>query len=321
MLDVTNELKDEELPSVKEISRRWVELHKREKPLSCDIVNAQFPNVYRVISSGLDELINTSDNGAFSIKNFLGHIYYCADCSFFEDIPRTIKKQHLQEAIAVAIGQSDLPSTSLCVQVNTHAAIACIISANVARLWSTKTFITIDKNPLQKKTKLACRLIVHPIPKSFPIQSVIKHREFKNAVTYHKLSGDHLILELSNKDVFEQCLERGALRIDNDHVLHMDLCNTLNNPDGGEIDDDTWYETKMLQIKPDVMQFVANPQHTIFRFRWNPHIWNEQFKRVASQKRDDGQGTAHDPRNPTPDQMRHLLRVTVMLNTLAVIRK
>lgn len=321
VLDVTNELKDEELPSAKDISRRWVELHKREKPLSCDIVNAQFPYVYCVVSSGLDELINSSYNGAFSIKKFLGHIYYCADCCFFEDLPRTIKKQHLQEAIADSIGQPNLPATSFCVQINRHSAIACIVSANVARLWSTKAFVTIDKNTLQKKTNLACRLIVHPIPKSFPIQSVIKHREFKNAVTYHKLSGDHLIVELSDKDVFEKCLERGALRIDNDHVLHMDLCNNLSNPDGGEIDDDTWYETKMLQMKPDIMQFVANPQHTIFRFRWNSHIWNEQFKRVASQKRDDAQSTAHDPKNLTPDQLRHLLRVTVMLNTLAVIRK
>ncbi|CAF1122915.1 unnamed protein product [Rotaria sordida] len=321
VLNVTDELKDKELPTTKEISRRWVELHKGEKPLSCNILNAQFPNIYCVVSSALDELIDTSYNGVFSIKNFLGHIYYCADCSFFEDLPRTIKKSHIQEAIADAIGQSDLPSTSLCVQINRHSATACIISANVARLWSTKSFIIIDKNTLQKKTKLVCRLIVHPIPKSFSIQSIIKHREFNNAVTYHKLSGEHLILELSDKDVFEQCLGRGALRIDDDHVVHVNLCNTLNNPDGGEIDDDTWYEREMLEIKPDIMQFVANPQHKIFRFRWNSHIWNEQFKRVASQKRDGVQGTAHDPKNPTPDQIRHLLRVTVMLNTLAVIRK
>ncbi len=321
VLDVTQESKDEELPTAKEISRRWVEIHKGEKPLSCEILNAQFSNIYRIVPSTLDELVNSSYNGVFRIKNVVGHIYYCADCSFFDDLPRTIKKNHLQDAIADAIGQSNLPSTSLCVQINRHSAAACIISANVARLWSTKSFIIIDKNTLQKKTNLACRLVVHPIPKSFPIQSILKHREFNNAVTYHKLTGDHLILELSDKDVFQQCLERGALRIGNDHVMHMDLCNTLNNPDGGELDDDTWYEAEMLQIKPDIMQFVANPQHKVFRFRWNPYIWIEQFKRVASQKRDGIQGASHDQKNPTPDQMRHLLRVTVMLNTLAVIRK
>ncbi|CAF3536619.1 unnamed protein product [Rotaria sp. Silwood1] len=269
----------------------------------------------------LETLICRRIEDLLQIKPTKVKCYSKLDCSFFEDLPRTIKKHHLQEAIADAIGRSDLPSTSLYAQINRHSATACIISANVARLWSTKSFIIIDKNTLQKKTKLANRLIVHPIPKSFSIQSIIKHREFNNAVTYHKLSGDHLILELSDKDVFEQCLERGALRIDNDHVVHINLCNTLNNPDGGEIDDDTWYETEMLQIKPDIMQFVANPQHKIFRFRWNPHIWNEQYKRVASHKRDGVQGTAPDPKNPTPDQMRHLLRVTVMLNTLAVIRK
>lgn len=321
VLDITNELKDEALPTTNEISHRWIELHKGEKPLSCNIVNAQFPNIYCVVSSALDELITISYNDAFSIKRFLGHIYYCADCSFFEDLPRTIKKHHLKEAIGAAIGQSDLPSTSLCIRINRPSATACVISANVARLWSTKSFITIDKNTLQKKIKLSCRLIVHPIPKSFPIEKIVKHREFNNAITYHKLSGSHLILELSDKDIFEQCLQRGALRIDNDTVVHVDLCNTLNNPDGGEIDDDTWYEEEMLKIKPDIMQFIANPQHRIFRFRWNSHIWKEQFERVALQRRDAVQGIVHDPKNPTPDQIRHLLRVTIMLNTLAAIRK
>jgi len=318
VLNVTNELKDEELPTTKEISRRWIELHKGEKPLSCDIINAQFPNIYCVVSSVLEEFINTSHDGVFSIKEFLGHIYYCADCSFFEDLPRLIQKHHLQEAIAEVIGQSDLPSTSLYVQINRHSATACIISANVARLWSTKSFVIIDKNILQKKTKLACRLTLYPIPKSFPIQSIIKHREFHNTVIHHKLSGDHLILELSDKDVFDQCLDRGALRIDNNHIVHVNLCNSL---EGDVIDDNTWYETEMMQIQPDIMQFVTNSGHKIFRLRWNPHIWNEHFKRVASKKRDGVQGTVHDPKNPAPDQMRHLLRVTVMLNTLAVIRK
>jgi hypothetical protein len=69
----------------------------------------------------------------------------------------------------------------------------------------------------------------------------------------------------------------------------MVLCNTLTNPDGTEIDDDTWYEADMLEIKPDIMQFVANPKHKIFRYRWNAHIWNEQFQRVASKKSDGNQ--------------------------------
>ena len=70
VLEVADELKEEELPTTKEIARRWVELHKGEKPVSCDILNAQFPNIYRVVSSTLDELINTSSNGVFSIKKF-----------------------------------------------------------------------------------------------------------------------------------------------------------------------------------------------------------------------------------------------------------
>ncbi|UJR16839.1 hypothetical protein I4U23_003738 [Adineta vaga] len=322
VLNVTKELQDEQLPTAKEVSYRWLEVHKGEKPLlSCDILNAQFSNIYRVVSSSLEELTSASSNGTFRIKNFLGDIYYCADSCFFDDLPRTVKKQHLHDAIAREIGESDLPSTSLYVQINRHSGSACIISANVARLWSTKSFVIVDKITLQKKTKLACRLVLHPIPKSCSIQSIIKHREFRNAVIHHKLIGDHLILELSDEDAFEKCLDRGALRIDNDTVLTVDLCNTLNNPDGGEIDDDTWYEREMLEIKPDIMQFVANPKHKIFRYRWNSHLWNEEFERVKNQKRDPAHGTSHDPKKPTPDQIRHLLRVTVMLNTLGVIKK
>ncbi|UJR11378.1 hypothetical protein I4U23_015558 [Adineta vaga] len=304
ILEINKDFQNDELPSTTEVSRRWVDMHKGETPLSCDVLNVQFPNIYRIAPGSLDELVNTSYNGVFRIKDFLGCIYYCADY-----------------AIALAIGQTDLPSTALYVQIHKESATACVISANMARLWSTKSFITIDKNTLQKRIKLACRLIVHPIPKAFSIQSIIKHKEFRNTVTYHKLTGDHLILELSDRSVFDQFLEHGALRLDDDHIAHMNLCNTLNNPDGGEIDDDTWYETEMLQIKPDIMYFVANPQNKIFRLRWNSHIWNEEFKRVATQKRDSAHSSSQDHKNPTSDQMRHLLRVTVMLNTLAVIQE
>jgi uncharacterized protein (TIGR02452 family) len=320
VLDVTKERKDDGLPTTKEITRRWIELHKGCEPLSCDPLNAQFSNIYRIISTSLDELVHVPDNYVFKIKSFLAHIYYCADCSFFEDLPPSITQNQLREAITTAIGQSDISPTSLRIEVNKQAATACIIAADTARLWSTKTYISIDKNTLSKKTKLSCRLLIHPIPKSLTIQSVINHPEFKGSVTNHKHSGDHLILELSDKDVFENCLQRGALRI-NQHLVNMDLFNTLHNPEDIELDAVTWYETEMLQYKPDIMQFVTNPQHAIFRYKWNSKIWLEQFKSVASQKRDNNRTTSYDPQSPTPDQKRHNLRVTVMLNTLAAIRK
>ncbi|CAF1108276.1 unnamed protein product, partial [Adineta ricciae] len=321
VLEVTKEEENQMLPTATDISRRWVELHKGERPVSCDVLNAQFPNIYRVISSSLEELTNPSLDGAFRINKFLGHIYYCADCCFFEDLPRTITKQRIHDAIAMEIKQSSLSQTSLYVQVNKRSDSMCVISADEARSWSAESFITIDKTMLRKKTNLACRLVIHPIPESYSIQNIIKHRQFQNAVTSHKLVGDRLILEFSDKNVFDQCLDRGALRLDSGEVLSVDLCNSLNNPDGSDIDDETWYRADMLQMKPDIMQFLNNPKHKIFRLRWNAQLWSEQFERVAKQKRDPAHGAVHDPNNSTPDQIRHLLRVTVMLNTLAVMQK
>ncbi|CAF0934714.1 unnamed protein product [Adineta ricciae] len=313
VLEVTKEEENQMLPTATDISRRWVELHKGERPVSCDVLSAQFPNIYRVTSSSLEELTNSTLDGAFRMNKFLGHIYYCADCCFFDDLPRTITKQHIHDAIAMKIKQPSLSQASLYIQVNKRSDSVCVISADEARSWSAESFITIDKTTLQKKTNLPCRLVIHPIPESYSIQNIIKHRQFQNAVTSHKLVGDRLILEVSDKNVFDQCLDRGALRLDSGNVLSIDLCNSLNNPDGSDIDEETWYRADMLQMKPDIMQFLNNLKHKIFRLRWNAQLWSEQFERVAKQK--------HDPNNPTSDQIRHLLRVTVMLNTLAVMQK
>ena len=90
-----------------------------------------------------------------------------------------------------------------------------------------------------------------------------------------------------------------------------------NNPDGREIDLDTWYETNMLQCtKPDIMPFVNDRDHFISRYKWNARIWLEQFEKATI-------GLRKDPREQlvkAVDLLRHQLQMTVMLNTLASIR-
>ncbi|CAF3516153.1 unnamed protein product [Adineta steineri] len=75
--------------------------------------------------------------------------------------------------------------------------------------------------------------------------------------------------------------------------------------------DETWYETEMFRYKPDIMQFVARPEHAVFRNTWNSYLWREQFKRSIYDK----------SINNNTNQTSRLLRMTVMLNTIGVIRK
>jgi len=71
------------------------------------------------------------------------------------------------------------------------------------------------------------------------------------------------------------------------------------DPEESEIDADTWYEMEIPIYKADIMQFVTDLQHVIFRYKWNPQIWLEQFKRSAPQNH--GGATFHHQKNATTD--------------------
>ena len=97
----------------------------------------------------------------------------------------------------------------------------------------------------------------------------------------------------------------------------MDVYNALSNPEASELDIDTWYETEMPQYKPDIMQFVADPRHPIFRYKWNSQIWLQQFKQTTPHDHDNR--NVRDRKETDINMTRHQLRVTVMLNTIGVI--
>ncbi|CAF1474871.1 unnamed protein product [Adineta steineri] len=84
-----------------------------------------------------------------------------------------------------------------------------------------------------------------------------------------------------------------------------------------------WYQTEMTKYKPDIMQFIGNLEHITFRYRWNAKMWLDEFQRSAPHPRNNGNDHAALSRHKgtKPDNTRHLLRMTVMLNTLAVIRE
>ena len=78
-----------------------------------------------------------------------------------------------------------------------------------------------------------------------------------------------------------------------------------------EIDAASWYETEMLHCKPDIMQFMDDMKHFIFHLQWNSQTWLDQLKLSVTHNRGSREN----------DLIRHLLRMTVMLNTIGVVLK
>ncbi|CAF2763646.1 unnamed protein product [Rotaria sp. Silwood2] len=307
------------LLTTEEISRRWSELYKGERLPHCDQLNIQFPNIYRVISVSLDQLLKIKQNPDFAIGDQFARVYICADCSFLEDLPRALSEDQLRRAIGISIKKSSLSVSSLYVQLNKQTGNACVLATDAARPWSVESHLMIGGKSYSKKNSLSCRLSLHPIPPSFSIQKIINHPAFAGEVINHKQNGENLILELGNKHVFEERVTAGVLRIDDTLRLHVKVYNASSNPEGSEIDTDTWYETEMPKYKADIMQFVVDPKHEIFRYKWNSQIWLEQFKRTIPHDRENK--NVRDRKETDTNRTRHQLRVTVMLNTIGVILK
>jgi hypothetical protein len=84
----------------------------------------------------------------------------------------------------------------------------------------------------------------------------------------------------------------------------------VNNPETIEINAKNWYQTEMFDQPPTIMAFVGNPQHPIFCYKWNAQNWLDKFNETVS-----------TDRNLSNSLKLHLLRMTVMLNTIGTIRK
>ncbi|CAF2666541.1 unnamed protein product [Rotaria sp. Silwood2] len=322
VINMEKEENDLVLPTPEEITRRWMELHKGGKPLACDQLNIQFPNIYRLVSASLDELLSNNHHQDFKIKSQIGQIYFCADCSFLEDVPRSTTQEQLQAAIAIASKLSHISSSSLYIQINKQTGNACILATGTARKWSQISYIYLDGKPISKKDNLTCLLLISPVPQTFSIQTIINHQILAGKVIGHKHSGENLILEISDKNVFDDCVKHGDLRVGDKSMFHMEVYVASKNPEESEIDANTWYATQMSKYKPDIMQFIVNPEHSIFRYKWNAKIWLEQWLHATPSKHssDNIKGTC-DQKGTILDQLRHQLQVTVMLNTLGTVHK
>ncbi|CAF1117327.1 unnamed protein product [Adineta steineri] len=318
VIEVAKENKNIILPTTEEIRRRWMEIYKGERPSICEQLNVEFLNIYKIVVTSLDELLKAMKYRDFTIKDRLAQVYLCTHCSFLEDLPQSITEDQLRKAISIEIQEPNVSSTSIYIQLNKQTRNACILATNTAQIWSTKSYLQIDGKIFPKQSKLTCRLCIYSLPSSFDIQKIIKHEEFKGKVLDYKQHGNNLVLELSDERIFNECLTRGVFRVNHNECFRTGVYTISNNPETNEIDGDTWYETEMPRYKPDIMQFISDPNHDIFRYKWNPQIWFKQFKNTISDNRNEKQ--MRDRRDTPSDITRHQLRVTVMLNTLGVVR-
>ncbi|CAF4422869.1 unnamed protein product [Rotaria sp. Silwood2] len=320
VIDRTNENKDINLPTSEEILHQWIQTYNIQKPLSCDQVSIQFPNIYRIISNSFDDLFHVMSKSNFSINNVFAHVYFGADCSFLEDLPKSITKEQLQEAISNSIDMQNISSSLLHIELNKQTNNACIIATDLARKWATKSFLYLDDKPISKKENLTCCLLLHPISDIHDNDTILKQTIFEGKATIIERYGHNLILEISDKQVFDNCLAIGVLHINGKPTLKMEIYTAFNNPEDHEIDVETWYHYEMIRYKPDIMQFVANLDHPIFRYKWNAEIWLQQYQNTKSQYRTININSRYRS-NISSDQIRRLLQMTVMLNTIGIIRK
>ncbi|CAF1369525.1 unnamed protein product [Adineta steineri] len=298
------------IPSTDEISHRYMQVYKTPDQYVCEPISAQFSNIFRICLTTLTELVTVADSSSFKIGNTIAKVFPRADCCFFEDLPSNTNNEKLSNAVAVQIGESKLSSTSFYVQHNKETSTAVVLSTKLSKNWKSQGFIVLDGRNLSKKVKLTYRVIVSPFPRDYDVNRILHNKLFAGHYLNHYLSDDHLIIELNSIDSYENCVAIGAIRIDS--VTMTIKPHTIDsNPDQCEISAENWYETSMLDTKPDITTIINNPQHPILHYKWNAQNWLEQFNKAQQQRN----------QNAKYDRILHLLRVTVMLNTIATIRK
>ncbi|UJR12850.1 hypothetical protein I4U23_017024 [Adineta vaga] len=323
VLDVKDQENISRLPTIEEMSK-WIKSYIGEKPQSCVQLDAQFSNIYRLIFE-FSEIFLSNIFDSLNIKGISVQIYISANCSFLEDVPESITKKHIQRAIELSINEQNLSPIHLYIQINEQTRNACIIVTGDARKWIRQSHLSMSNNKiLKKRTNLPNRLCIHRIPPDFDIERILHHQLFVGKVTHYEQIGENLILTMIDKKAFAECSNRGSVHID-DIRFTIDIYDDddSQNSDDRVIDASTWYKTEMTQIQPDIMQFVGNPKHFIFNSRWNVKVWLDEFDKSAHQSHigDKDHAPSRSKKSSKPDQTRHLLRMTVMLNTIGTVWK
>ncbi|CAF1459194.1 unnamed protein product [Adineta steineri] len=323
VFDRTNENKDIKFPKSDEVVRRWIDNYNGETPLGCDQLNIQYPNIYRIVSKSLNELLRVASKPELVIKNQRARVYPCADCSYFEDLPTSTTENQLRELICNAIESNKISLSSICIQFNKQMNNVCILATDMARKWAKIASIYIGDEFISKKKSLGCRLLLRPVRQKDEADTIIRHEIFAGKAKIFKHSGQNLILKIYDENVYDKCLNNKTLSIGKGIIVSMMIYTGTTILDPNEIDVETWYGKEMLQCESGIIPFIRQPEHMIFRLKWNAQIWLEQFERINTLQKEGSRNNDNEQKQDHiwANKLRHLLRMTVMLNTLAAIRK
>ena len=343
--------KNQQVPSVDIIARRWTDLFPSPQHPQFQTLSIQFPNIIKVTSFSIDELQASAKHKVFVVEGQIAHIHTHVDCSYLEELPRTqpkLDENRIFCFIASQLNMSDgtrqnkeicdeeantlfqeiqSPSqlmkelkSNFYIQYNEQSSNAIVLASSSLHKWISTTFLNINGQLIFKTANISSKLIIKPIPLNFPLRLIFDHPIFKGFIKTDnaKLNNEHLIVEIKDKQTYNECLKIGALEVMNNGdrlILRIVPYTTLEDPNNNEINVENWYGTRMQNHEPDITKFDA--RHPIFRYRWNSKIWLDQF---MQNKQEFEQLTDQKQRSQN-DFTRRMLRVTVMLNTMATIRK
>jgi uncharacterized protein (TIGR02452 family) len=343
--------KKQAVPSINAITQRWTDLFPSTYHPQFQTLSIQFPNIIKVISFSIEELQAVTKAEVMKVEDQVATILTHVDCSYIEDLPHSqleLDENRIFCFIATQLNMTDrarqnkemceeqantlfqqmqsLPlsmkqlKSQFYIQYDKQSSNALILASNSLHKWISITFININGQLIFKKSNISSKLIIKPIPLDFPLCLILEHQIFNKSIIADgtKLIDEHLIVEINDKHTYDECLKTGTFQVrsNNDRLtLRILPYTTPEDPENCEINVENWYGTQMQKYKPDITQF--DPRHPIFRYKWNAKIWLEQFMR---NKNELEQITNQDERRQN-DFIRRMLRVTVMLNTMATMRK
>ncbi|CAF4033755.1 unnamed protein product [Rotaria sp. Silwood1] len=338
-------------PNINIVAQQWIDLYPSPHRPQFQTLSIQFPNIIKVTSFSIEELQAVTKYRVFQVEDQLAHIYTNVDCSYLEELPYLQPKldnNRLFCFIATQLKMSDrayadkdtcqqqadtlfqqiqsLPPAmkelklKFYIQYNEQSSNALILASNSLHKWISMKFININGQLIFKSVNIASKLIIKPIPTGFSHRLIFDHPLFKNSIKEDiaKLSGECLVVEVNDKCVYDECLKRRVFEVNfNGDRLPLRILpyTTPDDPDNTEINVQHWYGTKMFNFKPDITQFDSH--HPIFRYKWNSKIWLDQFMKNKTKS----EGIRDENERRQNDFIQRMLRVTVMLNTMAAVRK
>ncbi|CAF0883349.1 unnamed protein product, partial [Didymodactylos carnosus] len=302
-----------------------------------EILTNQFPNIIKAVCLPVSEIVKATEAQVFRLKN--GQIVNISvnQClSYLEDIPSNVDEDLLFCCIATQLNLSEVERiqnsngckqkadeaykalqqnssliklrSSFYIQINPDSKLAVILTSyndQVTQKWIKMQHVNVKGQPLTRRNEMSLKLVVKPIPKTMSLHTLASHNIFQNCVANITTMGDQAIVELKSKTIYEQCLSRGAIKVDGVNLqIESYKSETALDPSQTTIDSQNWYDTEMLKQKPDIASF--NSEHSIFKRKWDAKLWLQHFHRI--------------PNTDRKDFTRRMLRVTVMLNTLSTVR-